>query len=262
MNQHTTDLERQCLCLRCGNKWVKRSLDRPKQCPQCRQPNWDTMSKWKVKAEAEWSRREQERVFTEQSTNVETQPTAKFTPAPMPLHTTTDNQHRPEFFPGAQPRVIAAPITKKYNNTKLLDSLHSLEYRSTLVKAVQKSIARQILALRAHNGYTQRQLGMLAGSSNVVFTVRAENPERNDKLTIEDLQHIANAFDVNLEIKLVPFSKLVELDTDNPEPILVKSFVEEYTGGIDAVARANKLRNFSLLPEDADSEDNQELEED
>lgn len=27
-------------CLRCGNEWLS-SIDRPKQCPACKQPAWD-----------------------------------------------------------------------------------------------------------------------------------------------------------------------------------------------------------------------------
>ena len=38
-------------CLRCGNKWLSK-LDRPKQCPRCKQPMWDVASNRKVKADA------------------------------------------------------------------------------------------------------------------------------------------------------------------------------------------------------------------
>jgi predicted Zn-ribbon and HTH transcriptional regulator len=31
-------------CLRCGHKWMRRTMDRPAQCPRCKQPRWDTPS--------------------------------------------------------------------------------------------------------------------------------------------------------------------------------------------------------------------------
>jgi hypothetical protein len=30
-----------CECLRCGHEWVRRAEGRPKNCPKCKQPNWD-----------------------------------------------------------------------------------------------------------------------------------------------------------------------------------------------------------------------------
>jgi len=30
-----------CRCLRCGHEWMKRIAGRPKNCPSCKQPNWD-----------------------------------------------------------------------------------------------------------------------------------------------------------------------------------------------------------------------------
>jgi hypothetical protein len=31
-----------CHCLRCGHEWVRRIVDRPKRCPKCISPYWDT----------------------------------------------------------------------------------------------------------------------------------------------------------------------------------------------------------------------------
>ncbi len=28
-------------CLRCGHEWMRRKIDRPKQCPGCHSPYWD-----------------------------------------------------------------------------------------------------------------------------------------------------------------------------------------------------------------------------
>ena len=35
-------------CLRCGYEWEKRKPGRPKACPNCKQPKWDTQA-WAVK---------------------------------------------------------------------------------------------------------------------------------------------------------------------------------------------------------------------
>ena len=31
-----------CRCLRCGHEWLKRMEGRPKRCPKCISPYWDT----------------------------------------------------------------------------------------------------------------------------------------------------------------------------------------------------------------------------
>jgi Zn finger protein HypA/HybF involved in hydrogenase expression len=33
-------------CLRCGHQWMKRTPDRPKACPNCKQTRWDVPSQW------------------------------------------------------------------------------------------------------------------------------------------------------------------------------------------------------------------------
>jgi rubrerythrin len=40
-------------CLRCGHQWFKRTPERPKQCPNCKQTRWDQPSKWKGKRTGE-----------------------------------------------------------------------------------------------------------------------------------------------------------------------------------------------------------------
>jgi len=36
---------KKCICERCGHEWITRNLKKPKVCPKCKSPYWDTPRK-------------------------------------------------------------------------------------------------------------------------------------------------------------------------------------------------------------------------
>lgn len=40
--------EMMCKCLRCGYEWDQRTPEKPRQCPRCKNPRWDTEPKFRV----------------------------------------------------------------------------------------------------------------------------------------------------------------------------------------------------------------------
>lgn len=113
--------------------------------------------------------------------------------------------------------------------SQLLSTLRDREYRREFVNdRVKSSVALQIRALRAQrNNMTQKQLGDAIGMAQT-WVSKLENPEYG-KMTVATLLRIAEAFDIDLEIKFRPFSRTVDtLPTQGPDYFTVPSFEEEF----------------------------------
>jgi transcriptional regulator with XRE-family HTH domain len=110
----------------------------------------------------------------------------------------------------------------------LLASLQSREYRTIFVgERLRSSVALQIRALREQrNRMTQQELGERLGMAQTWIS-RLESPEYG-KMTVATLLRLAEAFDVDLEVKFRPFSQTIKaLTAQAPDYFAVPSFDEE-----------------------------------
>lgn len=100
-------------------------------------------------------------------------------------------------------------------------------YRDAYVRAgITSAIAHQIALIRSQRGLTQRELAELISSKQSVIS-RYEDASYG-KLSVSTLVDIANAFDVGLEVKFVPFSRLIgERNNWSQEKAVTPSFEEE-----------------------------------
>ena len=93
---------------------------------------------------------------------------------------------------------------------QLLQSFRDREYRREFVsERVRASIALQIRALREQRDrMTQTELGERLGKAQA-WVSKLEDPSYG-KVTVGTLLQVADAFDVDLEIKFRPFSKMLD----------------------------------------------------
>jgi transcriptional regulator with XRE-family HTH domain len=99
--------------------------------------------------------------------------------------------------------------------------------RAFLVDYVQEILAAQIRAIREHRGLTQRELGDAAEGMSQVQISRLENPDYSGA-TVNSLKRLAQAFDVGLIVRYVPFSEFVDwVVNQSAEKLVPPSFLEE-----------------------------------
>jgi transcriptional regulator with XRE-family HTH domain len=100
-------------------------------------------------------------------------------------------------------------------------------YRESFLKRnLVSALSHQIKINRTSRGWSQKDLAEKIGSKQSVIS-RYEDPAYG-KLSVTTLMQIANAFDVGLEIKFAPFSRLVgELNSWSPEKAMIPSFDDE-----------------------------------
>lgn len=111
------------------------------------------------------------------------------------------------------------------------ESLQDPEFRKQFIdEHINVGLAFQIRALRVHQNLTQTKLAELLGSrSKQPMVSEWENPNYGT-YTLETLKDLANAFDVGLLVRFVPFSKLVSWTVDlTSEVIAPPRFSEEQT---------------------------------
>jgi transcriptional regulator with XRE-family HTH domain len=116
----------------------------------------------------------------------------------------------------------------------VLQSLESgKEYRHAFVEEkVRTGIAAQIHAMRtrAKGGMTQPEFARRIGKSQS-WVSRLEDPNQPPP-TIASLLKVAEAFDVDLEIRFGSFSTMLRrLDEMTPESLVAPSFTEELAAG-------------------------------
>ena len=109
---------------------------------------------------------------------------------------------------------------------RLLGKLQSKKYRDAYVAAeTATGIAYQIRALREQRKWTQDELGQRLGKGQNAVS-RLEDPDYG-RLSVKTLVELANAFDVGLLVKFVPFSRMItEIADRSPQGLEVASFSE------------------------------------
>jgi transcriptional regulator with XRE-family HTH domain len=126
-----------------------------------------------------------------------------------------------------------------FSRKSLLDRIRrSKESREKLVSSnLDKGIAYQIRATRDEREMSQSQLALKAGMAQNNIS-RLESPDYG-KHTISSLKRLADAFDVALVVRFVPFSQYIDwlsgtdfLDKGiRPESLAVPSFDDEDSSG-------------------------------
>jgi len=111
------------------------------------------------------------------------------------------------------------------------DLFHSLkddDYREGFMEShVYTGIAFQARTLREKRGMTQVALGTAAGMAQERISI-LEDPNASTKPTLNTLLRLAKAFGVGLQVRFVPYSKLLDdaVRTDEEE-LNARSFSDE-----------------------------------
>ena len=111
--------------------------------------------------------------------------------------------------------------------TQVWNSLRDREYRREFVSEhIKTGLAFQIRALRERDGWTQVELGNRTNKAQESIS-QLENPDYG-KHTISTLRKLADAFDVAILVRFVPFSELVEWTIElTPEKLAPPSYDKE-----------------------------------
>lgn len=111
---------------------------------------------------------------------------------------------------------------------QLENLLRDPEFRHQFVgDYVQELVATQIRAIREHQAWTQEQLGEAADGMSQVQVSRLENPDYSGA-TLNSLKRVAQAFDLALVVRMVPFGEFVEkIVSINPDELVPPNYDEE-----------------------------------
>ncbi len=144
----------------------------------------------------------------------------------------------------------------------LLKKMKNKKYRDLFVSGqIKTGIPFQIRATRDLRGWTQEELGKLAGLPQSAVA-RLENPDTLHSPNIKTLLKIASAFDVALIVRFAPFSELMhwvesvpyEVKGLSPETLAVKSFEENIESFINISTTITQRSNIKIgLPESTSS---------
>ena len=124
----------------------------------------------------------------------------------------------------------------------------SKEYRHAFVEEkVRTWIAGQIKAIREHQGIKRPELARMMGKSpSWVFRLEDAN---QPPPTISTLLQVAEAYDVDLDIRFTPFSALInDLDRISPNSFTVPSFSEEFDKEAPLPKPAERLDTGLFVP--------------
>lgn len=109
---------------------------------------------------------------------------------------------------------------------KIWESLKNKKYREAFSSDVGTGLAFQVRLIREHLGWNQEQLGKKTGKAQPTIA-QLENPDYG-RFSLDSLKRLANAFDVALMVRFVPFSELVDWTVGlTPECLTPPSFGEE-----------------------------------
>jgi transcriptional regulator with XRE-family HTH domain len=102
------------------------------------------------------------------------------------------------------------------------------EYREAFVyENVYTTLAFQIRALREQRDCSQKRVGREAKMAQERISI-LEDPNAETKPTLNTLLRLAAAFDVGLEVRFVPFSRVLNSSFENtPKSLEVPSFHDE-----------------------------------
>ena len=118
-------------------------------------------------------------------------------------------------------------VNSKSTKERLWARLHDAEQRNAFAGAQPgPHIAAQIRANRENRGWFQGELGQRAGMKQTQIA-RLENPNY-EQFTLTTLRRLAEAFDVALLVRFVPFSELVDRVADfSLDNLVVLGFEKE-----------------------------------
>lgn len=107
---------------------------------------------------------------------------------------------------------------------KLLETFRDKEYRHLFRRAsYRRTLAEQVRQMRLSRGWTQAELAGESGKVQETIS-QLENPNYGN-YTLKTLDRLAEAFDVALIVKFVPFSELARwMEELSPEDLAVPDF--------------------------------------
>ncbi|MDO9211687.1 MAG: helix-turn-helix transcriptional regulator [Deltaproteobacteria bacterium] len=110
---------------------------------------------------------------------------------------------------------------------KLIELLKNKEYRDAFVSEhIDTGLPFQIKALREEREWSQEKLGNKAGMHQERISA-LEDPNYA-KFTLKTLKRLASAFDIALMVVFVPFSKLLDWESNlSPESLRAASFEKD-----------------------------------
>jgi len=128
--------------------------------------------------------------------------------------------------------------------SSLVAELTSKEYRDAFVASLLRiGLPMQCRALRESREWTQPELAEAAGMSQPRISEIERPGER--KLNLETLLRLASAFDVGLQVRFVPFSKLID-DDDSVD--LDSFYIEPFEEDLARLGRIEeKMKSVALL---------------
>lgn len=117
-------------------------------------------------------------------------------------------------------------MNTKKRSRRLMEDLKEKGYRDAyMASSVDVGVAFQIRALREQRRWNQTKLAERANMKQERISI-LENPSRSPSLST--LKKLANAFDVGLVVRFVPFSDLVKWDINlNSESLNVPSYQDD-----------------------------------
>lgn len=113
------------------------------------------------------------------------------------------------------------------------------KYRERFVEAfIRQGIALQIQMLRKREGWSQKKLGELTSKRPNAIT-RLEDPSYG-KFTITTLLELAQAFDVALSVRFIPFSELERQSLDlSQKTLTVARYKDENPNAVRRTSRVS-----------------------
>ena len=119
----------------------------------------------------------------------------------------------------------------------------SREYREAFVEeGVYATVAFQISTIREQRGFSQRRLGRAVDMAQERISI-LEDPNAETKPTLNTLLRLAAGFDCGLDVRFIPYSRVLDNSFNNsPEALSVPSFEEE-------VAQIEDINRLALLVE-------------
>ena len=129
--------------------------------------------------------------------------------------------------------------------SEILENLKDREYREAFMEeGVYTLLAFQIRSLREQRAWSQKKLGRMSNMAQERVSI-LEDPNADTKPMLSTLLRLAAAFDIGLDVRFVPFSKVLDGSFNNtPIALQVASFEDE-------LSQEEELRHgkFWLKPE-------------
>jgi len=129
------------------------------------------------------------------------------------------------------PTGVASVSTNSAKRQMLQNLQTGKEYRFAFVEeSIRARLTAQIKAMRDQREWDYKKFSDEIGKK-VSWAYRLEDPNQAPP-TIPTLVHVAQAFDVGLDVRFLPFSELLDdVTTLRPESFRVESFDEEIKAG-------------------------------